>query len=31
MKTITDEKRIDEVLDRGVLKKFLSTKKEFKK
>jgi tyrosyl-tRNA synthetase len=30
MKTITDEKKIDEVLDRGVLKEFLPTKKEFK-
>ena len=30
MKTITDEKRIDEVLDRGILKDFLPTKKEFK-
>jgi len=30
MKTITDEKRIDEILDRGVLKEFLPTKKEFK-
>jgi len=30
MKTIIDEKRIDEILDRGVLKEFLPTKKEFK-
>jgi tyrosyl-tRNA synthetase len=30
MKTITDEKKIEEVLDRGVLKEFLPTKKEFK-
>ncbi len=30
MKTITDEKKIDEILDRGVLKEFLPTKKEFK-
>ena len=30
MQVITDEKRIDEVLDRGVLKEFLPTKKEFK-
>jgi tyrosyl-tRNA synthetase len=30
MKIITDEKRIDEVLDRGILKDFLPTKKEFK-
>ncbi len=29
-KIITDEKRIDEVLERGVLKEFLPTKKEFK-
>ena len=28
--TITDEKKIDEVLERGVLKEFLPTKKEFK-
>ncbi len=27
---ITDEKKIDEILDRGVLKEFLPTKKEFK-
>jgi len=30
MKIITDEKRIDQILDRGVLKDFLPTKKEFK-
>jgi tyrosyl-tRNA synthetase len=30
MKIITDEKRIDEILERGVLKDFLPTKKEFK-
>jgi tyrosyl-tRNA synthetase len=30
MKIITDEKKIDEVLDRGILKEFLPTKKEFK-
>ncbi len=30
MKTITDEKRIDTILDRGILKEFLPTKKEFK-
>ncbi len=30
VKTITDEKKIDEILDRGVLKEFLPTKKEFK-
>ncbi len=30
MKIITDEKKIDEVLDRGILKDFLPTKKEFK-
>ncbi len=30
MKIITDEKRIDKVLDRGILKDFLPTKKEFK-
>jgi tyrosyl-tRNA synthetase len=30
MKIITDEKKIEEVLDRGVLKEFLPTKKEFK-
>lgn len=29
-KIITDEKKIDEVLERGVLVKFLPTKKEFK-
>ena len=28
--TITDEKKIDEVLERGVLKEFLPTKEEFK-
>ncbi len=28
--TITDEKKIDEILDRGVLKEFLPTKKELK-
>lgn len=31
MKVITDEKRIDEVLDRGVIKTVLPTKEEFKK
>ncbi len=30
IKTITDEKKIDEILDRGVLKEFLPSKKEFK-
>ena len=30
MKIVTDEKKIDEILDRGVLKDFLPTKKEFK-
>ena len=30
MKIITDEKRIDKILDRGILKDFLPTKKEFK-
>jgi len=30
MKIVTDEKRIDEILGRGVLKEFLPTKKEFK-
>ncbi len=29
-KVITDEKKIDEILERGVLKDFLPTKKEFK-
>ncbi len=30
IKTITNEKRIDEILDRGVLKEFLPSKKKFK-